>query len=142
MTQELKHTPGQSGFTLIEIMITVAIIGIISAIAMVGYTSYILRSHRTDAKATLQHYAALQERYFSQNNSYATDAQLGMPGATASGRYTIGISSDDSYATHYNITATAAGAQASDEDCNSFTVNSLGQTTAKTKGGVAATNCW
>jgi type IV pilus assembly protein PilE len=69
------------GFTLIELMITVAIIGIISALALPSYNSYITRSKRTECRAALMQVMQQQERYFTQQNSYLafTAVATGVP---------------------------------------------------------------
>ena len=69
-----QRYPHQIGFTLIELMITVAIIGILSAIAYPSYESYVRKSRRVDAKNALLDLASRQERYFSVNNKYSTTA--------------------------------------------------------------------
>jgi len=86
----------QQGFTLIELMITVAIIGILSSIAVPSYMSYVTKSKRTEAKTELLRIAQLQESYYVQNLSYAKALNgtvgLGFPGAsqtTESGLYSI-----------------------------------------------------
>ena len=61
----------QSGFTLIEMVIVVAIIGIMAAIAYPSYVEYVKRGYRTEGMAMLNDAAARQERYFAQNNSYS-----------------------------------------------------------------------
>ena len=67
--QRQQH--GVHGFTLIELMVTVAIVAILSAIAYPAYTEYILKSRRTDAKNALLDLAARQERFYSLNNKYS-----------------------------------------------------------------------
>lgn len=68
----------QQGFTLIELMITVAIIGVLSAIALPSYTEYVTKGKRTEAKVELLRIAQMQESYFAQNLSYAKNLkQLG-----------------------------------------------------------------
>lgn len=67
----------QSGFTLIELMITVAVIGILAAIAYPSYQDYVKRGRRADAMGELQQAATAMERYFTVNGSYT--------GATAGG---------------------------------------------------------
>ncbi len=63
----------QSGFTLIELMIVVAIIGLISAIAYPNYVEQVRKSRRADAQIKLQELAQLQESFFSRNLTYARD---------------------------------------------------------------------
>jgi len=82
------------GFTLIELMITVAIIGIISSIAVPSYMTYVKKSKRTEAQTELLRIAQLQESHYVQNLSYAKalNSGLGFAGAshvTESGLYSI-----------------------------------------------------
>ena len=65
-----KRSVDQSGFTLIEMMIVVAIIGIISAIAIPSYTSYLKKARRADAKVSLTKMADAQERWYLQKSTY------------------------------------------------------------------------
>ncbi|MFE8072811.1 type IV pilin protein [Marinobacteraceae bacterium S3BR75-40.1] len=71
----------QQGFTLIELMIVVAIIGVIAAIAVPNYMDYVERSRRTDAQAVLTSFSNALERYYTQNGSY-------VGAATTSGTFT------------------------------------------------------
>jgi len=101
----------QKGFTLIEIMIVVAILGILSAIALPSYQEHVTKSRRTDAKVTLMRIAQLQESFFAQNLSYAENL-------TALGLGANTILSDDRY---YNLSIfSATGAAA---NCASGTAN-------------------
>src|SRR5882672_288213 len=68
-----------TGFTLMELLIVMVIIGILTAIALPNYSEYIARGNRTDAKATLLQIAQWQERYRSENNGYAPGDQTVLP---------------------------------------------------------------
>ncbi|MFB1010186.1 MAG: type IV pilin protein, partial [Thiopseudomonas sp.] len=74
----------QQGFTLIEIMIVIVILGVIAAIALPSYQDHVRRANRSEGMAFLQDVAARQERYFAQNNTYVTDianvGKLGLSG--------------------------------------------------------------
>ena len=74
---------GQSGFTLIEVMITVAIVGILAMVALPSYRDYILRGQLTDASNGLATIRAQMERHFQDNRSYATVGTFTTPCAAA-----------------------------------------------------------
>ena len=120
------------GFTLIEVMIVVAIIGILAAIAYPSYDEYVKRGNRTEGQAFLQDVAARQERYFSQNNEYAdTAAKLNVSTGSETGKYTLTIATSDGY----TLTATQ---QFNDTKCGNLTLNALG---VKGAGG-SVDECW
>lgn len=126
-----------AGFTLIELMIVVAIIGIISAIAYPSYQEYVLRGNRSEAQAFLNDAAARQERYYAQNNTYAdTHAKLGYANnQSSSSKYTLGISNVT--ATTYTLTATPAR---TDSKCGNLTLNQAG--TKGESGSGTLADCW
>ena len=133
----------QTGMTLIELMIVVVVLGIIIAIGVPSYRGYIIRANRVDATSALLRLAANQERFYMQNNIYASNAQLaaalpaglGIP-ATDHGYYDLAIAAAGGGLT-VGYTASAAvvngESQGSDTDCWVFTVNEMGLRTARKK---------
>jgi type IV pilus assembly protein PilE len=123
------------GFTLIELMIVVVIIGILMAISVPAYQGYVLRSHRTDAQSSLLDIAARQERYVAQNIAGYTSQlvdDLKLASANSSkGYYTLAVTSApcNDFANCYTIIATAVGSQANDTDCPKINYDSAGRKT-------------
>ena len=131
----MKQT--NNGFTLIELMIVIAIIGILAGIAYPSYTGFVKKANRADAIDSLLVLSGRMEEFYMNNDSYigATVGAAGTVGSDQSseGLYTLSIPAATAFA--YTITATPVGA---DPECTTFTLNQLGQ-----KGSTGtSTSCW
>lgn len=126
------------GMSLIELMIAVAIVGILAAVAVPAYRNYVIRVTRTDAKRDLLAVTQRLERCFTRFNAYNNaGCDVALPVTTAEGTYTI---TGNVTATTYTLTATPQGAQANDAECSAFTVNQAG--TQGITGSGNALACW
>lgn len=125
-----------------ELMIVVAIIGILAAIAVPAYSEYVIKGKRSDAKAALLNAQLAQEKYRANNTSYGTLAQIGVSSTSPDGYYTIAISGTPD-ATSYTVTAAPLSPFA-DSTCGTFAVNKDGKTTSASVQTTAAkvTECW
>ncbi|MEO9333294.1 type IV pilin protein [Ectopseudomonas guguanensis] len=138
-----KQLNRQQGFTLIEVMIVVLVIGILAAIAYPNYSEYVKRGNRSEGQAFLNDVAARQERYFSQNNAYITSnndvAKLALKNGLASetGKYQLVLSSSNNDG-GYTLTATQ---QFNDTKCGNLTLNARG-VRGSTGSGMSTADCW
>ncbi|MBN8280011.1 MAG: hypothetical protein J0M16_05345 [Gammaproteobacteria bacterium] len=119
-----------------ELLVVVLIMGILTMASVAGYRGYVQRANRVDATGALLRISAGQERFFLQNNRYATTAEeladpppagLGITGSER-GYYELGVAAaDGGAATGYTATATATsdGPQRDDE-CQTFTIDQGG----------------
>jgi type IV pilus assembly protein PilE len=138
------------GFSLIELMVVMAVFAILSSIAVGSYRRYTLRAARTEGRLALLAIQVAQEKYFLQNNTYAQDiatviaappAGLGISsinasGVTSGGNYTISFAAVTP--TTYTLQAVATGAQAKDTAaCLTFTITDQGARTP-----VDSSGCW
>ncbi|MEZ2738220.1 type IV pilin protein [Comamonas jiangduensis] len=133
------------GFTLIEMMIVVAIIGILGAVAYPSYTEYVMRGHRADARAGLLQTQLWMERAATANGVYPTALPAVLTWANDNTkRYTIGFAANNTNAT-FTLTATPkAGAQRNDR-CGTLTLTHTGErniTNRPAGSNMTAADCW
>ena len=128
----------QTGVTLIELMVVIAIIGIVSAVALPAYNKHVLKSNRSNAQAILLETAQFMERYYTANNSYVNAAVLTAvvpKGATGTAiKYNVSFSVTPT-ASAYTVQAVPANGQSGDS-CGTLTVSQTGAQTPTTAG------CW
>ncbi|WP_339668889.1 type IV pilin protein [Dasania marina] len=151
----IKNRPTK-GFTLIELMIVVAIVAILAAIALPSYQNSVQKSRRSDAKAALEIAATAQERWFFQHNGYSSDVDnIGGGGSgtllSPEGYYTITINNRSGSGgcvgggsvgyNCYSLTATpvSGGVQEDDTDCATLSITETGSRTAT---GNYSASCW
>jgi type IV pilus assembly protein PilE len=141
------------GFSLVEVMIVMVIVGIIMSLGIPGYRGYLQRANRADATTALLRISAAQERFFIANGTYASNAQLaGAPPAglgidgTERGFYNLNVlPAAGGLATGYILIAqiSPGGDQADDTDCAAFSTTERGQRRAFDGGGADNTDtCW
>ncbi len=135
----------EAGFTLIELLIVTTIVGILMAVAIPGYSGYIRKTQRSEARALLIEIAGKQVRYHSENNTYtAVIGELGYGAATSttyeSEHATYDITISAANGTSFTLSATPKNSQSND-DCGSLGYNSAG---VKTITGASASveACW
>jgi len=131
-----RNRKSSRGLTLVELMVTIAIISILAAIGYPAYTNYTYKARRTEATGSLLDFATRMERYYADNNSYtgATVGNIMGDANTEHDYYTLGFAAQA--AQSYTLQAVPGGAQSSDT-CGTFTLSSLG---ARNVSGTGT--CW
>jgi len=141
-----KNTIRSGGFSLVELIIVIAIIGILAGVAIPSYNSYMLKSRRVDGTAFLIEVASEQVRFYSEYNRYTnTMSELGYgtedTADSEEGMYTVTITTEANNSRYSLTAAPAAGSpQLKDTACGSFTLNSSEQRSVS--GTASAADCW
>ena len=141
------------GFTLIELLITLAIVGLLTSVALPTYKSAVRKAHRSDAKAALLDLATREEKYYAVTNQFSGRASdLGysaLPLAistsgTGTSYYSLSVSAPGTNPPTYTATATPTGTQMGDTDCYSFWISQTGEKRNLSSGGtrITTSTCW
>ena len=144
--RESRAAGSAGGFTLIELMVTVAVVAILGTIAAASYTSQVQHSRRTDARSAIMDLSGREEKLFSTTNAYSATpsdlgyAAVGIPWPIAVGSNYYNVSIVVPTPTTYVITATAIGTQANDGACLTLSIDQTG-TQFSTGTGTVQT-CW
>lgn len=132
----------QRGFTLIELMIAVAILAIVMGIAIPSYTQWVIESGRADGKAQLFETAQNLERCFTRYSTYDSDECNVGDGDTIEsekGKYQVTVDADG---TTFELTAAPQGGQSDDDECASLILDSTGARRISDDATGDVEDCW
>ena len=130
----------QFGFTLIELMIAVAVVGILAAIAYPSYQTQVRKSRMSQAQADLLTVSQFMERCFASNNTYANCA-LPFNASPSTGTAYYAITLATAGRTQFTVTATPSSVGGQDEQiCQTLTLDQAGRKTFS--GSATASQCW
>lgn len=132
----------QRGFTLIELMIALVVVGLLSALAYPSYQQQVAKGRRTDAKQSLMELSQRMERFYTERGTYV-GAALGnsglYPNVTSGGYYDLSITVQT--LDGFTVKATPRGSQVGDA-CASFLYNQVGDQTVSVDASLTAVKCW
>jgi type IV pilus assembly protein PilE len=141
------HAPSHRGFTLVELMVVVAIVAILAAVGYPSYTEHVKKGQRAKAQAALMEAAQFMQRYYAANNSYKQDlngtelkgSDIGLNNVGDLG-YTLNL---DATGTGYTLSMTPSSAQMKGDKCGTYTLTQAGVKGLKDNAsGTTLKDCW
>ena len=148
----LRHDA--TGVTAIELVIVLAIVGILAGLSLPAWRDHVLRANRGEARAALLSLATAEEKFYLQCNEYTSaldaaaatacsPASLRFPTASERGYYTLAVTSADAIGWTATATAVSTLPQFGDTRCRTFQLTSAGARTARSSGNLANdSECW
>jgi type IV pilus assembly protein PilE len=144
----------RTGFTLVDVVAALAIVALLASVSVPSYRAYLLRAHRSEARAALLALAAAEEGFHTTCNAYASvlddttesscgTSSLRFPLIVGQGAYSLDVTSADAAAWAAIATAIAGGPQQADDRCRALGLTSTGNRTARAADGTANhVECW
>ena len=142
------HRPFESGFSLLEMVFSLGVVGILSSIAYPAFSSTLAAARRSDALVALMTVQTAQERFRANHEAYGELSQLGLASTSAAGHYDIVVESASP--SGYSVRAAAVGAQRRDTACRQLrlTMDGLnltyasGETESTSNPSAINRRCW
>ncbi len=139
MTVNANICNRQKGFSLIELMIVITIVGLLASVALPKYREHVIQSRRSEARSAIEEIRNLQYEFFQNYKRYGTLAEINQATTTPGGYYQLGVTAN---LLRFSATATAIGNQASDQECAVFSLTSVDTFISYNASSSQTYDCW
>lgn len=124
---------------MVELMIVIAIVGILASVAVPMYREHVIESRRSEARAAIEEIRNRQYEFFQNYKRYGTLAEISQPDTTPGGYYQLAVTTS---ALRFSATATAINNQTDDTECAVFSVTSVDTFVSYDSGSGQTFDCW